>query len=271
MGKKSQELPQQFSSLMGMGNPVEIFPAKHILINSIMAVLFLLGSGIPLMYALSIVWQRWGRYYPPAVYQAVLPWLISFAALLGIALLIGWRTFLNRKKAAVVFINGFAYSDHKGVQTWRWDQIQDLTAYVIRHYTYFIYTGTTRKYTLLKSTGEKLVLNDSLKNLETFYSLVENNTLQLRYQRLAEDYNNGKTVAFGPVNIGKKLGIQIGKKAFPWEEIKEVAIHNGILSIKKKDGGWFSGASAQAGKIPNLHVLLSIINQILGLQTGQEV
>jgi hypothetical protein len=270
MGKKFQEIPAQFSNLMGTGTPVEVYRAKTSTIaNSLLAVIFILGSGVSLVFALSIVWDRWGRYYPPAIFKAILPWLIGSVATFGISLLILWRLYNNRKKAAVTYTNGFAYSDRKGVRFWRWDQVQDVTANVVRHYTYGIYTRTTHTYTIQKSSGEKLLLDDSLMAIESFYSHLENNTLQQRYQRMADTYNNGNSVTFGPVTIGKKTGIQIGKKSYPWEDIEEVAIHKGVLSIKKKNGGWFSGATASAGMIPNLQVLLSIINQIVGLKAGK--
>jgi hypothetical protein len=48
--------------------------------------------------------------------------------------------------------------------------------------------------------------------------------------------------------------------------VKEVSIHQGILKVSRKDGGWFSGASAAASVIPNLRVLLAIIQQLVGLK-----
>jgi hypothetical protein len=40
------------------------------------------------------------------------------------------------------------------------------------------------------------------------------------------------------------------------------------LKVSKKDGGWFSGASAAAASIPNLRVLLAIIHQVVGVKAG---
>ena len=269
MENQKQTLPKQFSSLMGMGAVVQIFPAKvSLAIRIILTVILLLAGGGSGGYALYLLWQRWGRYYPPQILKDMAPWLIGALLAFFFAALLLWELFRRRKKAAVVFTNGFAYSDHKGVQTWRWEQIKDVTANVVRHYTNGIYTGTTHNYTLVKTNGEKLVINDVLKEVEAFYNHIQNNTLQQRYQRLADEYNLGSPVYFGPVVIGKQLGIQIGKKVYPWDEIQQVGINKGVLSVKKKDGKWFSGASATAGSIPNLHVLLSIINQIVGLQTG---
>jgi len=138
---------------------------------------------------------------------------------------------------------------------------------VVRNYTNGIYTGTTHTYTLHNNQGDKLVFNDSLMNVETLYNQIQNHSLNIRYQKLANAYNAGHPVTFGSVVISKQNGLQIGKKVYPWEEIEQVAINKGILSVKKKDGGWFSGASATSGSIPNLHVLLSILDQVIGLKT----
>jgi hypothetical protein len=40
------------------------------------------------------------------------------------------------------------------------------------------------------------------------------------------------------------------------------------LRVSKKERDRFSGASAPASNIPNLNVLLNIIHQVVGLQTG---
>ncbi len=270
MKTNSQEVPPQFSGLMGMGAPIEVFKTKSSLVLQIIltGILFLVLAG-SFLYSLSQLWERWGRWDPMAIFKDMLPFLLiaGVAFILGLAMVIG--IFRSRKKAAVVYANGFAYSDHKGVQTWKWEQIQDVYANVVRHYTNGIYTGTTHSYTLYNPKGGKLVLNDTLKNIENLYSHVEENTLQLRYQRLADSYNAGNAVQFGPVTLSKANGILMSKKSYPWEEIEQVAINNGFLSVKKKGGGWFSGASASAGAIPNLHVLLSIIDQVVGLKTGK--
>lgn len=262
-------LPKQFRNLLGMGAPVEVLSGKTSLVfNLILAAVLFLGGGGALGYALYILWMRWGRYYPPVIFKAMLPWVVGALIAFVLAVLILWGIYTRRKKAVVVYTNGFAYSDRKKVVSWHWDQIKDVTANVVRHYTNGIPTGTTHQYTLVHINGEKLVLNDQIKDIENFYTHVQNNTLQQRYQRLANDFNSGSPVAFGSVVIGKDTGIQIGKKVYPWAEIEEVAINKGMLSVKKKGGGWLSGASATAGSIPNLHVLLSILNQVVGLKTG---
>lgn len=269
-GKSTVTLPKQFENLTGMGIPVEVYSGKTALaLNIILSALLFLGGGGALIYALYILWMRWGRYYPPVIFKAVLPWLIGALIAFVVAVLFLWGIYTRRKKAVVIYSNGFAYSDRKKVVAWHWDQVKDVTANVIRHYTNGIPSGTTHQYTLVHNNGDKLVINDQIKGIENVFTHVQNNTLQRRYQQLANEFNSGGPVSFGSVSIGKETGIQIGKKVYPWDEVEEVAINKGMLSVKKKDGGWFSGASATAGTIPNLHVLLSILNQIVGLKTGQ--
>ena len=270
MTDHSQQIPAQFSNLKEMGSVVAVHRSKvSVTANTILSGVFILSSGIALLVALALGWTRWGRDPAPAILSAILPWMIVSVVCFGIGAVIVWRMVMHRKIAAVIYTNGFAYSDRKGVQVWHWDQVEEITANVVRHYAFGLQTGTSQTYTLRQSSGKRLVLNESLQDIEAFYQHLENNTLKRRYQHMAQSYNHGNTVTFGPVRIGKQLGIEVGNKNYPWEEIGEVVIDKGILSIKKKNGGWLSKANTPAGDIPNLHILLSIINQIVGLKAGE--
>jgi hypothetical protein len=265
------ETPKQFANLTGLGNLIELLKsnASKVFLTIIAVVLFLTFGG-SIGYALYQGFDMYiHNYYGPIIMKTISPMLITAAITFLLASFVLWRLYANSKKALAVYENGFAYSDRKGVKTWKWDQINRVTANVVRHYTNGIYTGTTHTYTLFNLAGEKLVINDAFKNVENFFTHVQNNSLQLRYQRLADLYNQGKQLSFGPVVISKQNGLQIGKKSFPWDQVDRVSIDKGVLSVKKKDGGWFSGATATSGSIPNLHVLLSIINQVVGLNTGK--
>jgi hypothetical protein len=167
----------------------------------------------------------------------------------------------------MIYDRGFAYRDRKGIQTWQWIDVTSITAAVTRHYHNGIYTGTTHIYTLLNYRNEKIVLNDSFKKVEELAGIIENNIYPLLYERADQAYQSGKTLTFGPVAINQG-GILIGKKTYPWTDVKQVAIQNGYVKVSKKDGGWFSGASAAAAAIPNLKIMLSIVNQVVGVKAG---
>jgi hypothetical protein len=270
MSTVKSEIPKQFSTITKLGQPIAVFQAKtYFMLQIIASILFSIASIGLLIYSAYLSFDLFSKeYYFPIILKTVLPWLGGLAVTVVIVLLLFWQIFSSRKKAAVAFEDGFAYSDFKGVKIWPWDQIKSVTARVVRNYTYGIHIGTSHTYTLFHLNGTKLVINDSLSEVEKFYALLQNKSLQYRYQRTADQYNLGHQVKFGPIAISKQHGLQVGKKNYPWDDISQVSIHQGMLSIKKKDGGWFSGASASSGAIPNLHVLLSIIDQIVGIKAG---
>lgn len=265
------EIPQQFSDVFGMGAPAQVYKAKASLVLRVIgALLIFAGAAAALLYAAYILWTKWDTYYHLVIYREIAPWVIGSLIAFFVGLWVLWNLYTNRKKAFVVYQNGLGYADRKGVLTWRWDDIHDLSAAVTRNYTNGIYTGTTHVYTLSNNKEKKtLMLNDAIKDVESLYDHIQKNTFDFRYSRVAEGYNSGQPVGFGKfVAISKPHGIKISKKVYPWEEIEQVAINKGVISVKKKGGGWLSGANASAASIPNVDVLLSMINQIVGLKTG---
>jgi hypothetical protein len=71
----------------------------------------------------------------------------------------------------------------------------------------------------------------------------------------------------GPIAISKDY-ITLGKKNYPWGEVEQVGIQKGYMNIKKKGGGWFSGASSPISAIPNLDALFAVVNQIVKVKAG---
>jgi hypothetical protein len=88
------------------------------------------------------------------------------------------------------------------------------------------------------------------------------------YKNAADRYNAGQIVQFGPVSISKSEGITLQKKSYKWDEVGQVNVQQGLLKVAKKGGGWFSGSNVSIAAIPNYEVLLSIINQVVGVKAG---
>jgi hypothetical protein len=263
------KIPEYFLPAIGVGRMITYFPARKLnragyLVASLVLVL---GAALVFLY---------GAYSAYLAYQIHGPVMIAdkltgpvFIALLlfGLGLLAGWGAYVNWTKGSVLYEQGFAYHDRKGLQVWRWEDILTLTSAVVRHYTNGIYTGTSHVYTLVNRQSTKLKLNDSIAKVEDLAKAIETGIFPLLYPHAIDEYNSGASLLFGPVAISKQ-GIAIGKRTYPWADVKQVSIHQGILKISKKDGGWFSGAQAAVGVIPNLHVLLAIISQVIGLKAG---
>jgi hypothetical protein len=267
---KNPRMPEDLNPmLIGLGALNGYFPVKKMRRagNLVFCLLCLGAAALVLLYGLYTAYVATLQHGPAMIdEQLSTPSLIALGLFL-IGLLAGVAAIANWKKGLAVYQNGFAVRGSKGIRIWRWEEIVSLTAAVTRHYTNGIYTGTTHIYTLLNRLNERLVLNDAYIKIDEAEKVIEQSIFPLLYSRAADQYNTGQTLIFGPVAVSKG-GILISKKTYPWEEVKEVSIHQGILKVSKKEGGWFSGASASAATIPNRQVLFAIINQIVGLKAG---
>lgn len=263
------QVPEAFISVIGLGASRGCFPAKKSSLwgNLIFFIVLLAGSFLVAVFGVYDTYIAVQQHGPAMIDDKLFgPLGIAFI-LFAIALLLGWSAFNNWKKGVVIYDRGFAYNDRKGIQIWRWEDVVSMTSAITRHYTNGIYTGTTHVYTLFDRQNKRLVLADSIGKIEDLAKDIDGNIFPLLYSRASDQYNAGQALVFGPVAISK-MGIVIGKKTYPWTDVKEVSIQKGILRVSKKDGGWFSGATASASVIPNLRVLLTIIHQVVGLKTG---
>jgi hypothetical protein len=262
------QFPDAFVSLViGLGAPKRYFPVKNLnRAGSLVAFfIFMGGSILVFLYGLYVTYAAFQKHGLALIDDTfIVPVIIAFILLL-LGLAAGWSAYVNWNKGVAVYERGFAIRDRKGIQAWRWEEIVSLTAAVTRHYTNGLYTGTTHIYSLSNRQNQRLVFNDIYAKVEELAKAIQDGIYPILYDQAAQQYNAGQRLVFGPVAISKN-GIQVGKKGYPWTEVQQVSIQRGILRVSKKDGGWFSGASASASVIPNLQVLLNIIHQVVGLK-----
>lgn len=262
------QLPEAFQAVFGLGGVKTFYPIKgtHKIGNVIFGLIFLAMGGALFVYAIYEAWVTYQTMGPALVWNNFwAPALIG--SILGSLSLIGfWGAYNNWNKAIVLYENGIAYNDRKGLRAWRWDEIASITSTITKHYTNGIYTGTTHNYTLIHNQGEKINFNDGFGKVEDLANAIREQIFPLLYKKAADAYNSGQTVVFGQLSISRDGGLQMGKKTYPWAEIKQVSIEQGYIKVAQKGGGWFSGAAVMAGATPNLDVALSLINQLVGIK-----
>ena len=267
----TSEYPQSlFKNVFGLGPQVQLFAKKNsarwrgVIFGLIFSgggfASFLIG-GFYVLYSIN-------RYGPAvrarSMENYLIPAVMIGLTLLAIGLLTLFSTYRNWKLAAAVYRDGFAFSDSKGVNVFRWLDIQSLTSAVTKHYRNGIYTGTTHIYTVIDRQGKKVLLKDSLPQVEAFAKAVEDAIFPHLYKAAADQYNSGAPVVFGPIALNK-AGITFGKNNYKWEAVGKITIESGMLKIAQKDGKWFSGAAMPVARIPNFSVLASILSQTKGL------
>jgi hypothetical protein len=263
------QIPEAYLSVTGLGTRLAYFPARKWNRWGNLVISLILVGGALLVFLFG-VYDTYTAYklHGPAMIDDKLPGPLVIAFILfTFGLLAGWGAYVNWNKGVVACERGFAYNDRKGLQVWRWEDVVSMRSAITRHYTNGIYTGTTHVYTIINRQNQRVVLSDSLRKVEELANLIDQGIFPLLYQRAADQYNSGQQIISGPVAISK-AGITIGKKTYPWEDVKEVSIQRGMLKVSRKEGGWFSGASASAASIPNLRVLLTILHQVVGIKTG---
>ena len=261
------EIPEVFGQVVGLGMGRGYHPATrwNRWGNLVISLLLVGAAGVVLLmgiYNTYVAVQKHG----PAMIDDKLPGPLIIAVIMfALGMLAGWGAFSNWRKGVMLYERGFAYNDRKGLQTWHWEDVVSLTSAITRHYTNGIYTHTTHIYVLTNRQNQKLRLADSIVKVEELAKTIEASIYPLLYAPAADQYNSGQTVVFGPLSINKQ-GITIYKKTYPWTDVKEVSIQRGMVKVAKKDGGWFSGASASAAAIPNLRVFLTMVQQVVGLK-----
>jgi hypothetical protein len=264
----SIQVPDAFSTVIGMGAPGGVYQGRKLSRwGSLISVgLFLGGALIVLVYGLVNTYQKWQNHGPAIINKTLMGPIIISVTLFLIGLFAALSALNAWKVGLVIYQNGIAYRVRKRIRAWQWDEIDSITIAVTKNYFSGIYTGTSHFYTLNHKDGEKIILNDTIENIEELGAHINKNVFPVIYKRKAEIYNRGQLCDFGPVRISKSDGIQIKRKKYPWDMVENISIRKGILSIKKKDGGWFSGISVPASTIPNLEVLLSMVDQIIGVE-----
>jgi hypothetical protein len=250
-----------------LGKPQAWFPVNNWnrIGNLLMALLMLVGSCLVFLYGIydaSVAVRKHGL----AVLEDKLFFpLVIAGAMLLLGSLGGWGAYVNWNKGISVHEKGFALHTRHGVQIWKWEDITFFWTASARLY-YGIYIGTLHKYFLRDKQGRRLVLSNLFKDVEKLSRLIEQAIFSRLYEQAADQYNQGQKVVFGPLVVSK-AGIQIGKKYFPWQEVSRVTVQQGILKISKK-GKWLGGASTSISAIPNVQVLLSILDQLVGVKIG---
>ena len=206
------QLPEAFSSVTGLGAPVDYFPLSRTsrLVPPIMAVVMLLASAIACVWGADIGYGGYLRYGLASVYE-----LISIPAIFVVGLLIAgialaWYAIAIRGRCVVVYEKGLVYRSQQGVQPVRWEEIGEFYLSITKQFSYGI-PGTTYQYTVKKLGGGKLVFDNRLENVQHLGGLIGRNTLPIQYKLAADVYNSGHTASFGPVAVSRS-GLTVSKK-----------------------------------------------------------
>lgn len=196
------------------------------------------------------------------------------AALIGSGLVLvtlGVLAFVQQNRSKVV-----ARAD--GIERWglrgklwalRWADMIELRYRAVKMRVYgVIPAGTTIHVTLTDPAGKKRVISSGLKNIDVLAERVADQQTSARLPEARAQIDRGEEVRFGKALILDRERIQArkllgGYKSCPIGEIEKVSVDAGFLKIRQK-GKMLAFASARVGAIPNVFLLLRLLDTMVG-------
>lgn len=205
----------------------------------------------------------WGGPRP----EGSLPVPVEFDAVtdLGPALAVhehdGLRIFPNfgapRPNALVRYRDGLAYhGGGKEVHSMRWEEMAVIVSNLWRHASEHGLGYTEHEYTLTKTSGDKLVLDDGLKGVEELAEQIKLAVFARLAPPLAARYQSGEALTFGPVTIQRQNGLQLDGKLYGWDAIQDLKVESGRFQLTLRTG---KKHEARVSAIPNLELLCQLI------------
>jgi len=157
---------------------------------------------------------------------------------------------------AVRYQDGLAYrAKGKEIHTLRWDEV---AAIVINNRYHHGEGGeyTQCEYTLIKPSGEKLILDDWLKRVERLAAYIEKPVYERLWPPLADAYRAGQPLTFGPVTVARTSGLTIGGATYAWADIRNIQVEYGRLTVTLRDD---KKHEVRVSALPNVELLGRLI------------
>ncbi len=188
--------------------------------------------------------------------------LLLFGLLfLGVALYYFLQPVIYRSWHVYVCTGGFVFRRGNKIEAFRWDQIEAMWQAVTKRYTNGIHTGTTHKYTVRRKDGGQVIFNDRFTDVEELGNTISHEITNYQMPQAINAYNAGNTVPFGPLSISMQ-GISNGKELLPWSQVKDIDVKQGVVTVKK-EGKRLNWSSVRVTQVPNVFVLMALINYIM--------
>ena len=170
----------------------------------------------------------------------------------------------DRGKKVLLSRKGFAVVQRGQRTVYHWKDVIAQYQSITEHYYNGAYMRTTHVYTHECIGGERVVFNDSLKNVKKLGDAIAEEITARELPVVRQQYDAGELVSFGKLGLSRK-GLSYGTYFLPWREVRGVRIHEGQISVSKK-GKWLNWCTIGAASIPNLFVFLALVDEIIGVK-----
>jgi hypothetical protein len=220
---------------------------------------------VALLFVPLLFWAAYDLYRS----RQVDPVLAFFTVASGLLFAYAW---LWTKTRVTLHEEGISYKSPFKEKDLRWDEIKE-TRYgqqPINAGAHFgllgwliaaMARGNNKMIRSLELIGpQKIVLNSNIRDVEELVRLV----LEAVNPRLRQDaervLNSGATVSFGKISLSPSGVVWKSKEPIPYAALVKCKIDGSVLRIKA-EGKWLDNIAVTAKKVPNIFILLDLIEE----------
>ena len=162
-----------------------------------------------------------------------------------------------RATVMVRYRDGVAYrAGGKDVHTLRWDEVAVIQSNLTRQLGEHGMGWTQHEFTLTRQNGEKLILDDELKEVGGEAQAIKAAVFALLGPALGQRYQAGEALTFGPVTVQRQNGLKLDGKSYAWDAIQDIKVESGRFKVTMRDG---KKHEARVSAIPNIELLCQMI------------
>lgn len=160
-----------------------------------------------------------------------------------------------------LFEQGFIPARASGqADHFRWDAIDSVVQRVTGHYYEGVSTGRIFRYTVRRNDGATVKLTQFYDGIEQLGQILTAEVTRVQLPRAMAAIQQGWPARFGPLIVDAS-GLAQGTRRLPWTELKDVEIRRGNVVVHQTSG-FSTWTTVPAAIIPNLHVFLTLIDQL---------
>jgi hypothetical protein len=192
--------------------------------------------------------------------------LLCTVILLGFYII--WLLFrtpnLSRSRAAqrvYLFERGFVLAERPDApQVFRFDGIDTVFQKIVSQRTYGIETARNYLYTITARDGRQVKLTQFWAGIDELGPTINNRVSSALLPATLGAVERGQAVQFGDITMNAS-GISGRRKSVTWQEVRQVRIANGYVSVDIA-GRFFSLSTTAAANLPNLPLFLELTDRL---------
>ncbi|HEY70568.1 MAG TPA: hypothetical protein G4O08_08300 [Anaerolineae bacterium] len=188
--------------------------------------------------------------------------LIFGAIPLGVSVAKFIKLFRNYDLRVIVFPENLSFTCSGRTMSFRWDDVSIIWEHIEIQRINFIPTRSIHQYTIETNQGEKIIFDRTLKGIDALGLILKKKVGEHLIPKVVKSLKSGQTVQFGDLGLNNQV-IKYKDKSLAWNELKEIRIWEGHISIHSMRKSLFPFASLNYAVIPNAFIFIQLMKRFV--------